>query len=142
MKSIAIFSLLFAGIIAGAHLYESRPSHRNTAHLQQLYADYNNFYFDGKLPQNVPITWADIPMENGDYVMGKTHEIEETRDFSIELDTKSNITESTTALSLFHEMCHVATGDYEREHNEDYHGPRFQACMLRGAENGALKGLW
>ena len=134
---LAIASLLAGDVLRAVEKYE----HNNTE-LQRRYAAYNDYYFGGELPQNLPVVWADIPRENGYYIMGETREDVEGHAFMIEIDTKTNVASSTADLTLLHEMCHAATAVYVRTHNEESHGPKFQSCMAQLASEGAMHDLW
>ena len=139
LKKIALFLVVMATPLSVAsYVYAQRQYQFSDAALQQRYQDLNNWYFDGSLPKNAVVGWADIPLDHSLYVMGDITE----DSLKIEIDTKSNITKSTVDLTLLHEMCHSATQDYERAHNEDLHGPRFQACMMNLAKEGAMQDIW
>ena len=127
-------------LLSGGVSYGQKREHNNDD-LQKLFDAYNDAYFNGVLPPT-SVTWADLPKVDGDYLLGQTTEVTKGHIFAIEIDTKTNIAGVTTKLTLLHEMCHVATMDYAREHGEDMHGPRFQMCEMRLAENGAMRNLW
>jgi hypothetical protein len=141
-KRMSLILVLLTLISAVLYAQKQKSYQPNNAELQEEYENYNDWYFSGALPRNVPVSWDDIPMENGLYVMGRTYEDIAGTKFSIVIDTKTNITKSTTSLTLEHEMCHVATYDYVKEHGEDAHGQRFEACMTRLADEGAMQDLW
>lgn len=138
MKVVSM--LITVVLFLGSLVYVQKPYHDN-ASLQERYEKDNNNYFDGNLP-NIPVVWADIPMDGKSYVMAQTTQDIYGNSEMIEIDTKTNITEVTRDLSLIHEECHVATGIYVRSHDEDPHGMAFQRCMLNLAHAGALNGLW
>jgi hypothetical protein len=138
MKKIGLF-LLFTAILVGHTIFAQKSFYqKDDAELQQRYINLNDWYFEGQLSHNMQVKWADIPMDNGLYVVG---------DFSVDeslirIDTKSNITKSEVDFTLFHEMCHAATHDIVIKEKEDLHGPHFQKCMLDLANEGAFNDIW
>jgi hypothetical protein len=109
--------------------------------LQKMFDVYNDSYFNGKLPAT-PVYWADIPKDGDDYILGNTYEELTAKTYTIYIDRKSNVASITWMLTELHEMCHVATMQAELDAGETEHGPRFQKCMQRLAENGAFDNLW
>lgn len=144
MKRTIVLAALILSLL-GLRVY-AQKTHRSDADLQQRYEVYDNAYFDGKLPHNVPVTWKDIPLtKDGRYDMGITHWqrfADGSEAFSIDIDTKTNVAQVTADLTLLHEMCHVATDDYVHSHGEDAHGPAFQACRVNLEQQDALKDLF
>ena len=137
-KVLPVFIVVM--LLSGGVSFGQR-SRYNGIELQKMFDIYNEAYFNGELP-STPVTWADLPKENGGYVLGNTSEDISGKTFTIQIDVKSNVAAITAALTLFHEMCHVATMQAELDADEDTHGPRFQKCMLRLAQNGAFSNLW
>jgi hypothetical protein len=142
MKPIVAIALFGAVLVCVLGAQKSNTPRWNNADLQAQYANYNEWYFGGRLPKDVLVTWDDLPMDKGLYVMGKTYEDLAGSKFSISIDTKTNIAMATADLTLEHEMCHVATYAYVRDHNEDPHGNAFNECMMSLAKEGAMKDLW
>jgi len=58
--------------------------------------------------------------------------------FITEFNPKYNQADTHLKMNMLHEQCHIATWGQEF----DDHGPKFQACMLRLANQGAFNSLW
>lgn len=124
--------------------YSRKPVHRvnnpaplSDAQLQRWYDGTNEEYFANELPKNVEVKWGDLT-EKGD--MGYSV-IRADESWLITIDRKTNPTNGQAELTEMHEICHVylySKGDAEF----NSHGDKFQACMLRLANQGAFKGLW
>lgn len=118
-------------------------SYDNTA-LTKLAQEYNQEYFDGKLPKNMNVHWADIPREKTEekisIVSGRTYYDENP--IEIQIDKKSNPTGSEAAMTLLHEECHVYTRINDTFDENKPHGRAFQTCMMNLALQGAFQGLW
>jgi len=137
---VTVASLLFAGHAVSAQ--KGAPKTYDSARLQATYAEYNESFFNNSLPKNTTVQWADIPMTADDhFLMGVTHENFENATFKIDIDTKSNITWVTADTTLLHEMCHVKTTKFAREHDQDLHGPAFKACIVDLEMQGAFTDL-
>lgn len=139
MKKMLASFLAISLFLAGNILCAS-PSRDNTR-LQQDYADFNSAFFNGQLPPGVRISWTDIPLKNGNYVMGKTNENLIDGNFTIDIDTKSNIAMNTAETTLLHEMCHVKSMDYALSHNQNEHGLAFKSCLVDLELQGAFTDL-
>jgi hypothetical protein len=136
VKKILV-GILAAVVIFSGNALRAQYTHDNTR-LQQDYADYNSAFFHDQLPKNTVVIWSGIPKEkDGRFVMGNTHHDIVGEAYTINIDIKSNITQSTADETLLHEMCHVKTMQYELEHNEDSHGPAFKACIVELELQGA-----
>jgi SprT-like family len=106
--------------------------------LQAYHEGYNEKYFAGQLPSNVTVTWGDLTAQDD---MGQVQQRLDGS-FLIVIDRNTNQTDKQALLTMQHEECHVAVDYVEQDASLDDHGPAFNACMLRLAERGAMKGLW
>jgi len=100
--------------------------------LKEFYARYNLKYFRGFLPANTLVVWG----EPGESKMAITRKDEYGR-YEIILSRHFNVADSTTDLTLLHEMVHVRSWEKTLEH-----GPAFQKEMHRLADEGAMEDLW
>lgn len=100
--------------------------------LKEIYNQYNLKYFRNWLPANTLVVWG----EPGEKRMGLTRKDEYGR-FEIVISRRYNVAESTTDLTVLHEMVHVESWDKTLEH-----GPAFQKEMHRLADEGAMEDLW
>jgi SprT-like family len=138
--SLAVFLFLTAGLVCSSSLSSRKVVHDSDG-LQASFNAYNDEYFDGRLPQT-SVRWVDIPKYGDQFTMGTSHEDDINKVYSIQIDTKSNITVITAHMTLFHEMCHLATAMKAREIGQDPHGPMFQRCMHELADERAFESLW
>ena len=97
--------------------------------LKALYDELNRAWFSNKLPKDMVVYYADI------WQMGVTSYHRE-RPLYIRISKKLRWTESTSALTLLHEMVHVSL-PYRINH-----GPVFQKKMRSFARRGAMDGWW
>lgn len=104
--------------------------------LQDWYRRYNEEYFGNALAKDVVVRYADLSKEGN---IGKTvpKELNGTKHDRILIDRETNVTDNQVQLTLLHEMCHEQD---LTENVED--GPKWGACMLRLASEGAFQGLW
>lgn len=98
------------------------------AELKRWYANFNRFYFGGKLPREMEVFYAPSDTVHG------LAQLEESGRATIQVDTALAGTRYAKWI-LLHEMNHHATGDWG-------HGKRFQAGMMRLAMRGAFKRIW
>ena len=117
------------------------PVHKPTSHadltdaqLQKWYEGINEEYFWNQLPKNVTVKWGDLAAW-GD--MGVTL-YRPDGSILILIERKLNPAPRVAEITAFHEACHVKTHGQEF----DDHGPKFEACMVHLADQGAFKGLW
>lgn len=101
---------------------------RSHSELKRWYANYNRFYFGGKLPRDMDVFYAPDDRVHGLAVK------DVNGNCTIQIDTALMGTRYAK-WTLLHEMAHHATGDWG-------HGKRFQAQMLRLAIMGAFKKIW
>lgn len=101
--------------------------------LLDWYADGNKDYFDNALPKGNKITiiWVSLRYKGA---MGDTEC--NPQGCLIRLDPRVNVAPVTTHLTLYHEMCHVATQGVSLDH-----GIEFQNCITMLFVKGALDGL-
>jgi len=104
--------------------------------LDPWYRGYNEKYFNNSLPQNVIISHN----LHDDRFMAYT---EHTADgwYHIEFNPKYEASTKQERFTLFHEQCHLEqmiSGEVEF----DDHGPKWQGCMHRLANEGAFEDLW
>ena len=132
MKPFLALVLAITLIFAGHSLF-ANDERQASVSLTYAYQDYNNAYFDGKLPRNLKVYLG--PAEgNAGITIGVGSPTEEY----IEINPKYNPIEQELHLSLLHEMCHVSVGYSEFEE----HGPRWQRCMHRLSDERAFEDLW
>jgi hypothetical protein len=100
--------------------------------LEQLYAEYNDLYFEGKLP-TIPVKWGKVH---------KNHDAEFVTyvDGSLAIVLTPGLKKFPrfAYIRVLHEMIHVK----QRDLKGDLHGPKFQREMKRLARVGAFDGLW
>lgn len=106
--------------------------------LEKWFQTYNDTYFDGKLVVS-SVAFAEMPLST----MGMTTcEVVGTKICWIRISKHYQDTPPVYLETILHEACHVQIMQSIQGDELESHGPRFQACMLRLAEAGALKGLW
>jgi hypothetical protein len=105
-----------------------------------FYRAYNNEYFEGRLPAaNVHFEKNLIDPRNGHRVYGITYFGNPS---SIYLEAGFQKEPVITYEDEIHEMCHVAVDSSPKGPEFDDHGPRWQLCMTRVAEQGGFEGIW
>lgn len=103
--------------------------------LKEDYNTFNNGYFDGKLP-DIPVTY--ISVENADIGDTKCEwGLGGATSCRIFINAYYDRDRREADLTLFHEMCHIATAP-----SFDAHGPAWQKCMHNLANAGAFDDLW
>jgi hypothetical protein len=115
--------------------YKTKSAHVNPLtekELQGWYDGPNEKYFLNQLPA-AKVKWGDLTAQN---MMGFTIRWDE-KNFLIVVDRETNPTYSTAEFTIAHEQCHVATWSEITSH-----GPKWQACMVRLAEQGAFAEIW
>lgn len=127
--------VLLAGIVYAQDDMQ-RPPKMTDAQLQQYYSAYNDAYFDGNLPA-AQVKFVHNLSSDGSEDMGLT----EGPPFIIYLSDVYQDNDRITLMTEAHEICHVAIAARGQE-ELDAHGPLFQHCMTRLAEEGAFKDLW
>jgi predicted SprT family Zn-dependent metalloprotease len=107
--------------------------------LTRLYTRYNKKYFDGKLPQEIPIKLIDMSKtENGGLHTGIDYH--GLRLDNIYLDSTFKGYDALLKFFLLHEMAHAKL--FPQPDGADPHGQQFDDEMMRLAFRGAFKGLW
>lgn len=110
------------------------------ADAQAFFTAYNNEFFDGKLPATTVHFADNLKTLQGQDAQEMTYPGNPWR-IAIMSESSNNTTE-WEELEL-HGMCHVATDSNTVIGPEfDDHGPRWQKCMIRLADIGAMKGIW
>jgi SprT-like family len=106
----------------------------------EFYKAYNNEYFEGRLPAaTVRFEKNLIDTRNGQRAYGMTYFGNPS---SIYLEAQFQNEPVITYESEIHEMCHVAVDGSAKGPEFDDHGPRWQLCMTRVAEQGGFEGIW
>ena len=112
---------------------------KNRIDLKMWYNTYNEEYFDNELP-DIPVHWGDLTSqgwlgitffregENGEFIPRE-----------IIIDRRGHPYPRQALSSLQHEICHVYV---HAPDGLDGHGPEWDACMLRLAVKGGMKGVW
>lgn len=103
--------------------------------LRKLYVRYNKLYFDGKLPDTVPIQLVDMS-QTDKAGLCTTYQEPGLILHSIHLDSTFKNYDPLLKFFLLHEMAHVKLHPYAE------HGQEFDDEMFRLASRGAFKGLW
>lgn len=116
--------------------------HKEASHisvsLTHEYEVFNEEDYDGRLPKDL-IVYSDDAEGN----MGlKNNNCEMGERVCIHINPRFNNTGSTEAWTLKHEMCHVYVDEILNQPELDAHGPLFQSCMIRIADDGGFKGIW
>ncbi len=111
--------------------------------LQAWYNGYNQKYFQHELPEAGSFSPPDVIIDfrlNDPDKMGVT--VFGSVDGYIHMSFNPAFIKSTKTLRLtmLHEMCHIE-GFVEDVHELD-HGPKWQGCMHRLANQGAFEELW
>jgi hypothetical protein len=109
--------------------------------LQAYYDALNQEFYDNKLPEAI-VRFTNKPYgqdENGNTVraVGLSFPTEPKQ---IMIDDVMKDYPVVAYETLAHEQCHVYVDKFTPEFDE--HGPKFQKCMLKLAEAGALAHLW
>jgi hypothetical protein len=140
-----IFVMLFASaLVASGCRLSQTPAVENKAELNNMsnkklklwYEAFNDNYFDSKLPVNTSVRWGNLSQEQA---AGQTTKHDDGS-FSIVIDVRLNPSDSTAAMTLAHEECHVAT--WEKANGIGSHGVVFESCMKGLAAKGAFEGIW
>jgi hypothetical protein len=98
--------------------------------LPDLYSRLNAQYYGGQLPAHISVSWSPLVADKDcTSCAGMTDW--DTGFPRIRLDPAGVRTEKFLREAMKHEMCHVATVDAATKAHQDFHGPLFQACMLR-----------
>ena len=126
---VAASVTLITGTFVGFRTAAKAPI--SQAGLQRIYSSVNDEYFSGKLPKDTTVEWGDLSNEDS---MGLTLHRPGGGNLII-LDPNANRIRRVAILTELHEICHVATQDFE-------HGEKWQGCMLHLAEQGAFADLW
>lgn len=88
--------------------------------LQDLFAQYNATYWDGKLPKNTVVVWTAFT----DHRYGDTIK-EDSGRFVIRLDVTKNREANVSKTTMLHEMAHVKTWEHNNCHQL---GVKVQNC--------------
>jgi hypothetical protein len=142
--------VVICGLVLNGDLTFAAPRPKtfvDVAFLQKTYAEYNDTYFEGKLPRDTAIFYAPDPDEATNVADTKCSLDPQTMqpmNCSIYIAPYTNRAKSVATESLVHEMCHIET--YQKgviNTNDDVsHGKVWTACMLRIAEAGGFQGVW
>jgi hypothetical protein len=127
--------VLLAGILYGQD-DTAHSSKMTNAQAEQYYSAYNDTYFGGVLPA-AEVRFVHNLSSDGSEDMGLT----EGPPFIIYLSDKYQDNMRITLMTELHEECHVAVS-VSGKSELDAHGPLFQHCMTRLAEEGAFRDLW
>ena len=109
-------------------------SQQSNADLRRYYRVANRKYFKGKLP-DIPVRFAKF--DPG--LLGITNVVTfkgKTVATSIEITEDIRYIQTTTIMTLLHEMTHVEKPQYKG------HGWQWERQMMRLARAGAFGGLW
>jgi len=99
--------------------------------LRSWYAEYNEQYFQNKLPKNVVI---DLNLRTGNMASTSFPKFEK---YHISFDPHYVASQRAGRITLLHEMCHIKTwGEIE-----EVHGPRWRACMLEVDMQGEFRDI-
>lgn len=138
---LALFAALLIGSIPAQHRAVQTPDQEPRwseaeirAELVKDYEPLNDAWFDGKLPHDTTVSYNEA---SGRYI-GVTHQVGDHFDIFINSYYDRSVNEAE--FTELHEMCHVAVAVSGYEYEQ--HGPRWQRCMLRLAQQGAFTELW
>lgn len=121
---------------------QSKPKHvyADMRHAQEdlqfMYGDFNEEFFANHLPKNTKIIF-ETPIPSG--AKGETQKV--GGNYIIFIDSYYDRDMGAATDTLFHEMCHVEV-PWEAADGLDGHGPQFQGCMHRLANEGAFEDIW
>lgn len=96
--------------------------------LLHQYVEFNETYFDNKLPKNTIIDRSETNTKN----MASTSRMSDGR-FHIAMNDKYTAADRVANITLLHEMCHIRTADeWPSEFGDQklLHGPKWKACMI------------
>lgn len=110
---------------------ESQTSFSRCEGLDAWYRDYNDNYFQNRLPKNTVVDYS----EHRDDIMAATSQFDDGR-FHIAFNEKYAKSARFAHLLMLHEQCHIDTWDEKEEH-----GKRWRACMLVVEFEGAFRGI-
>lgn len=102
----------------------------NSRRLEKWYAQYNEKYFEGKLPENTKIWWQITPGNCANVTQN------DQGIFEIKVNPSYAMTRGHARQCVLHEMNHISLWPYLT------HGPKFQMAMRRLASIGAFDGIW
>jgi len=109
--------------------------------LQRCFDDFNDKYFGNRL-HDIELSWAATPKVDGKVVSAYSHCQEDLyKAHRIVLSKRLRYRFWMWQLVLLHEMVHLDL-DFKGVEEPDFHGPLFNAEMLRLAKAGALNNLW
>jgi hypothetical protein len=142
---IVIGALLVSSFV-GCNLIRHSEHHKESKmgsligqnYVQKWFDGLNEVYFNGTLAPT-RVLYSSGP--DGDSVIGETFcDINPNGGViacTIYINPKYNTVEAIAAETVIHESCHAAVyNEYED------HGPRWQGCMKRLANQGAFEGVW
>lgn len=116
-----------------------KPAIVDNAMLQTWFEEYNESYYNGRLPKDTRVFWADLH-SRPNKAMGETtcsmSPENKPVNCTVRIDPLYNNVISTTRETLLHETCHVATYAEDLEH-----GPRWRTCIDTLWVEGAFKGI-
>lgn len=127
---ILFFGTLLAVCLSAQEKTDSAEG-QVSVHLTELYKTADRLYFDNKLPTDVIVY-----LDDADGNMGLT--TAEGKTFRIDINPKLNPVSKEQELTLYHEMCHVATDGQDL----DPHGPHWIHCMHVLADEDVFDDLW
>jgi hypothetical protein len=96
-------------------------------YLEKDYRDYNEAYFQNRLPMNPRITLDESDEER----MASTRCNVDGEDCTIRFNLKFVLAQRMASLTLLHEMCHVRAWKRELEVGENSHGRSWRTCMTQ-----------
>lgn len=105
--------------------------------LQNWYKSYNEDFFNGKLPENVIITYD----EHDERFMAQTNKQIFSDGFKIDLNPDYAKAARVSLYLILHEMCHEYAWGESQGDKAIEHGPKWRTCMVRLDVSGAFKPL-
>ena len=114
----------------------AKPIRSDDRHLDTWYATYNHEYFQDELPKNVVIT-RNLTDDSFSAFTFYTDNW-----FHIAINPRLNIDPGAEKMTLLHESCHIYIAVTHEDNEPNNHGPKWQACMHRLANENAFESLW
>ena len=105
--------------------------------LQSEYKETNKQYFNNKLPPVKIVFIKHLLASDKEPSMASTWCNPQGLNCDIEIDPDKNKINRVMMMTLYHETCHIFLWVKQADH-----GPKFQSCMLRLAEQGAFEDYW
>lgn len=131
LAAIAAWFIAVGNAPARRHTKAS-PAQENPAVLAEVYGEFNDQYFQGRLPKDTVVDWS----ESADNI-ASTYKMGDGR-FHITFNPKYALAHRVYATTMLHEQCHIKTYD-ERDFETGWHGKRWRSCMLQLDMQGAFR---